>query len=55
MSTVDRDIFTLKIIRVKNFCVDKFSRFRLILEIFLRKLFYSRVKFSRSVSTTKLF
>ena len=33
--TVDREIFALKIIRVKNFRVDKFSRFRSIREIFL--------------------
>ena len=33
--TVDREIFTLKIIRLKNFRVDKFSRFRSIHEIFL--------------------
>ena len=33
----------------------KYSWFRLILEIFLRNLFYSCVKFSRSVSTAKLF
>ena len=33
--TVDREIFTLKIIRVKNFGVDKFSRFRSIRKIFL--------------------
>ena len=53
--TVDREIFMLKIIRIKNFRVDKFSWFRSILEIFLRKMFYSRVKFSRLVSTAKLF
>ena len=34
-STVDREIFALKIIRVKIFRIDKFSRFRLIREIFL--------------------
>ena len=34
-STVDREIFALKIIRVKIFRVDKFSRFRSICEIFL--------------------
>ena len=34
-NTVDREIFALKIIRVKIFRVDKFSRFRLIREIFL--------------------
>jgi len=34
-STVDREIFTLKIICVKNVHVVKFSRFRLIREIFL--------------------
>ena len=34
-NTVDREIFTLKIFRVKNFRVVKFSRFRLIREIFL--------------------
>ena len=33
--TVDREIFTLKIIRVKIFRVDKFSRFHSIREIFL--------------------
>ena len=32
--TVDREIFALKIIRVKIFRVDKFSRFRSIREIF---------------------
>ena len=32
---VDWEIFTLKIIRVKNFCVNKFSRFRSIRENFL--------------------
>ena len=53
--TVDREIFTLKIIRVKNFRVDKFSRLRPILEIFQLKIFYSRVKFSGLVSTVKLF
>ena len=45
----------LKIIRVENFCVDEFLRFRSILEIFLPKMFYLRVKFSRLVSTAKLF
>ena len=35
LSTVDREIFALKIIRVKIFRVDKFSRFRSIREIFL--------------------
>ena len=35
LTTVDREIFTLKIIRVKNFRVVKFSRFRSIREIFL--------------------
>ena len=34
-TTVDREIFVLKIIRVKNFRVVKFSRFRSIREIFL--------------------
>ena len=34
-STVDGEIFTLKIIRAKNFCNVKFSRFRSIREIFL--------------------
>ena len=53
--TVDREIFILKIIRVKNFRVDKFSWFRSIFEIFLRKMFYSCVKFSQLVSTVKLF
>ena len=33
--TVDREIFALKIIHMKIFRVDKFSRFRLIREIFL--------------------
>ena len=33
--TVDREIFTLKIIRVENFRVVKFSRSRSIREIFL--------------------
>ena len=54
-TTVDREIFMLKIIRVKNFSVDKFSQFRSILEIFLRKMFCLHVKFSRLVSTAKLF
>ena len=36
MYTVDQEIFMLKIIRVKNFRVVKFSRFRSIREIFLR-------------------
>ena len=45
MNTVDQEIFTLKIIHVQNVCVDKFPRFLSILEIFLRKMFYSRVKF----------
>ena len=53
--TVDREIFTLKIFHVKKFRVDKFSRFRSILKIFLRKLFYSCVQFSQLVSTAKLF
>ena len=35
MSTVDQEIFRLKIIRVKNFRVVKFSRFRSIRKIFL--------------------
>ena len=35
MITVDWEIFMLKIIRVKNFCVVKFSRFCSIREIFL--------------------
>ena len=47
MTTVDREIFMLKIIRAKNFRIDKFPRFCLILEIFLRKMFYLHVKFSR--------
>ena len=34
-TTVDREIFALKIIRVKIFRVDKFSRFRSIREFFL--------------------
>ena len=34
-TTVDREIFALKIIRVKIFRVDKFSRFRSIREIFI--------------------
>ena len=34
-TTVDREIFALKIIRVKIFRVDKFSQFRSIREIFL--------------------
>ena len=33
--TVDRKIFNLKIIHMKNFCVVKFSQFCLIREIFL--------------------
>ena len=33
--TIDREIFTSKIIHMKNFRVVKFSRFRLIHEIFL--------------------
>ena len=43
--TVDREIFALKIIRVKNFRVIKFSRFRSIREIFFngRRLQYGRV------------
>ena len=53
--TVDREIFMLKIIHVKNFRVDKFLQFHSILEIFLRKMFYLHVKFSRLVSTAKLF
>ena len=32
--TIDREIFALKIIRIKNFRVNKFSRFRSIHEIF---------------------
>ena len=35
-TTVDREVFTLKIICMKNFCVIKFLRFRSIREIFLR-------------------
>ena len=35
VATVDREIFALKIIRVKIFRVDKFSRIRLISEIFI--------------------
>ena len=35
LNTVDREIFALKIIPVKIFRVDKFSRFRSIREIFL--------------------
>ena len=38
--TIDQEIFTLKIIRVKIFCVDKFLRF-----VWSAKCFYSRVKF----------
>ena len=53
--TIDREIFTLKIICAKNFRVDKFLRFGSIIEIFWSKLFHSRVKFSRSVSTAKLY
>ena len=34
-NTVDREIFTLKIVCIKNFRVDKFSWFRSIHEIFL--------------------
>ena len=34
-STIDREIFMLKIIRMKNFRVVKFLRFRSIREIFL--------------------
>ena len=33
--TADREIFMLKIIRIKNFCVNKSSQFRSIHEIFL--------------------
>ena len=33
--TIDREIFALKIICVKNFRIDKFSRFRSIRKIFL--------------------
>ena len=54
-NTVDWEIVTLKIIRIKNFRVDKISRFRSILESLLRKLFYLCVKFSWSVSTAKFF
>ena len=43
--TMDWEIFTLKIIRVKIFRVDKFSRFRSILEIFLRKCFIHVLNF----------
>ena len=43
-ATVDREIFTLKIIRVIDFRVGKFLRFRSIPEIFLRKMFYSHDK-----------
>ena len=43
--TVDREIFTLKIIRIKSFRVDKFSRFCSILEIFLRKMFIRVLNF----------
>ena len=35
MATVDREIFTLKINRVKNFWVDEFLWFRSICEILL--------------------
>ena len=42
--TVDRKIFTLKIIRVKIFRVVKFSRFRLIREIFLMVDYYNMDK-----------
>ena len=42
--TVDREIFTLKIIRVKNFRVNKFSRFRSIRDIFLTVNGYSMDK-----------
>ena len=35
VNTVDREIFALKIIRVKNFHAVNFSRFRSIREIFL--------------------
>ena len=35
MATVDWEIFTLKINRVKNFWFDEFSWFRSIREIFL--------------------
>ena len=35
LSTVDREIFALKLIRVKKFCVIKFSWFRLIRKIYL--------------------
>ena len=52
-STVDREIFMdVKNNSRKNL---KFSRFRLILEIFRCKLFYSCVKFLQLVSTAKLF
>ena len=33
--TLDREIFTLKIIHIKKFCVEKFSQFHSIREIFL--------------------
>ena len=45
MTTVDREIFTLKIICAKKFRVDKFSRFRLILEIFCVKCFICMLNF----------
>ena len=49
--TVVQEIFMLKIICVKKIRVDKlFDPLN-----FLRKMFYSRVKFSRLVSTAKLF
>ena len=47
-------IFYVKNKFKKNVRVDKFSQFSSILEIFLRKVFYLRVKFLRLVSTVKL-
>ena len=48
----DQEIFTLKIIHVESFRVFVVHS---IFETFLPKMFYSRVKFSWLVSTTKLF
>ena len=53
--TVDREIFTLKIIRVKNFRVDKFSRFHSILEIFLCKCLICTVGLNRKIILTVKF
>ena len=48
--TIDWEIFTLKIICVKNFHVDKFSWFVRSIKFFCVKCFYSCAKFSQLVS-----